>query len=463
LSFIIRLGEVKERENRAAEGRLWIMRRDRLDVGANELLAASLAECAQRVRTRQLSPLELTRASLDAIGADGSNAFINVTSDLALAEARAAESEIAAGRYRGPLHGIPVAVKDLIDVAGVATTAASRVFANRVAEKDAEVVRRLRAAGAVIVGKTNLHEFAYGGSGVISAYGAVRNPRHPARIAGGSSSGSAAAVAGNLCFAALGTDTAGSIRLPAAYCGIVGFKPSYGLVSARGVVPLAESYDHVGPMARTAADAETVLRAIADLPPPEEVGVRQVRVGVARAYFCSGLEPAVAESFDAALRRLEDICGPLREVSIPIAEDRTVHRYEAWRYHREFVARLPELYDPETLRRIRSGENVGAEEYEKKRRELEAMRRAADALFREVDVIVTPTTPVAPPALAELAADAAGLRARELLMLRNTRPFNVLGTPAISLPLAGGAGLQLAAAPGRDALLLRFAAALPLL
>lgn len=427
-----------------------------------EWLSLSLREAAELVRKREVSPVELAEASLAAIAADDTKAFITVTRELALEQARAAEREIVNGKWRGPLHGIPIAVKDLADVAGSPTTAASRVFTGRVAERDAEVTKRLKRAGAVIVGKTNLHEFAYGGSGVISAYGAVRNPRDHARIAGGSSSGSVAAVAARLCYGAVGTDTAGSIRLPAAYCGIVGMKPSYGLVSAEGVVPLAESYDHVGPMTRTVEDAGLMLRAMADVPEAGEVDLRRVRVGVAHRYFCDDLEPEIARAWEAAVRIIESLCDELRKVEVPIDEDRTVHRYEAWRYHREYVARCPEKYDPETLRRIRSGENVSAAEYVAKKQELEPLRRRAGELFQEIDVIVTPTAPVGPATFDELAADADQLRARELFMLRNTRPFNVLGLPAISLPIAGplGAALQLVAAPGRDAWLLRFAAAL---
>src|SRR5262249_23224721 len=215
----------------------------------------SLAEVSAAIRAREVSPVEVTRRCLERIRRldPGINAFITVTEELALEQARSAEAEIEAGRWRGPLHGVPIALKDLIDTAGIRTTAASALFEERVPSEDAEVVARLRAAGAVLVGKLNLHEFAYGGRGLGRRVGPgrVRSRRNPAAIAGGSSSGSAAAVAAGLCFAALGSDTAGSIRLPAALCGIVGFKPTYGLVSVRGVLPLSWSYDHVGPMART--------------------------------------------------------------------------------------------------------------------------------------------------------------------------------------------------------------------
>ena len=224
----------------------------------------TIVAISDQLRNRELSPVELTRECLSRIERINPvlNAFITVTGDSALAEARRAEQEIRSGKWRGPLHGIPIALKDLIDTAGVRTTAASALFLNRVPNRDADVVRRLREAGAVFLGKNNLHEFAYGGSSMISHFGPARNPWNPERITGGSSGGSAAAVAAELCYAAIGTDTAGSIREPAAYCGVVGLKPTYGLVSAEGVVPLSWSLDHVGPLTSSVADAAVVLQMI---------------------------------------------------------------------------------------------------------------------------------------------------------------------------------------------------------
>src|ERR1700686_111272 len=258
---------------------------------ANELPLLELAEVSVAVQTREVSPVELTRACLERIERLNPrlNAFITVTNVSALEEARKAEAEIARGEWKGPLHGVPLAVKDLIETAGIKTTAASAVLKDYVPATDAEVVRRLKAAGAILLGKLNLHEFAYGGSGIIGHFGPARNPWNTAHITGGSSSGSAAAVAAGLCYGAIGTDTAGSIRLPAACCGITGLKPTYGLVSLRGVIPLSWSLDHVGPMARTAADAALMLQAIAYYD-PQDIYCRKFPP----VYYPSAIEEATA-------------------------------------------------------------------------------------------------------------------------------------------------------------------------
>jgi len=412
----------------------------------DELCAMSLAEAAEAIRTKRISPVELTRACLQRIvDEDGLiNSFVAVFAEDALAAASTSEREITNGHWRGPLHGIPIAVKDLIDMQGKVTTAGSAVFRDNIANDDAAVVKRLHQAGGVILGKNNLHEFAYGGSGVISRCGPARNPRDIERITGGSSSGSAAAVAAEHCFAAIGTDTAGSIRLPAACCGIVGLKPSYGRVSAHGVVPLSWSYDHVGPLARTVEDASLVLQAISDWR-PEPVDVAALRVGVARDYFFEGLEPQVANACESAIELLSRVCASVREIRMMVDEDRTVSSAEAWQFHKQWIETKAELYQPQTLVRIRSGERYTPEQIEAKRKDLERMRGSAVDLFRDVDVIVTPTCPILPPKLEEVQAHPETLRPKELIMLRNTRPWNVLGIPAISVPCGPMVGIQLAA------------------
>jgi len=439
----------------------------------------TIAEVSPLLRQKKISPVEITEACLHRIAKLDSalNSFITVTADSALAEARQAEAEIARGEWRGALHGMPIAIKDLIDVAGARTTAASALLPNHVAQKDAEVIRRLRAAGAVILGKNNLHEFAYGGSSLVSHFGDVHNPRNVAHIAGGSSGGSAAAVAAGLCYAAIGTDTAGSIREPAALCGCVGLKPTYGRVSCGGVIPLSWSLDHVGPLAATVEDAALVLQAIAgydasDLASVEVAvsdyvgglrdGVKTLRVGIPRAHFFDDLDAEVAAAMERSIALLRTLVAEVREVEIEVPKDRTVQMAEAYADHAENAARSPELYQPETLRRIRSGADVAAAEYIRWRRELDGERRRAREFFAEVDLIVTPTCPLPAPAIAELKKDPDALRPAELVLLRNTRPFNVWGLPAISVPcgLTGSGlpiGLQIAGPHWREDLVLRLA------
>jgi aspartyl-tRNA(Asn)/glutamyl-tRNA(Gln) amidotransferase subunit A len=411
----------------------------------------SIVETSELLRKGKLSPVELTKKCLAQIEKLNPtlNAFITVTAELALTQARAAEAEILRGRWRGPLHGIPLAVKDLIDTAGIRTTAASAVFKDRVPAEDADVVRRLKNAGAVLLGKQNLHECAYGGSSMISYYGEVHNPWDPARIAGGSSGGSAASVAAGLGYGAIGTDTAGSVREPAALCGIVGLKPTYGRVSVRGVIPLSLSLDHIGPIARTVADAAVTLQAIAgydakdgnsvDMPVPDYLASlrqqwRPPRIGVPRKLFFEDLDPAVASAVEEALGVLSALGGNLSEIEIGVPTDRTLQAAESYANHAEFVARSPELYQPETLRRIRTGEDISTGEVEQHRRELKQIRSEVHKVFEGVDVLVTPTTPVPAAAIDELKQDPDLLRPHELLLLRNTRPVNVWGLPAISIP-----------------------------
>ena len=411
----------------------------------------TISELGQRLRRKDVSPVEIARDCLARIEKlnPALNAFITVTGESALDEARRAEAEILAGNWRGPLHGVPVALKDLIDTAGVRTTAASELYKDRIPEQEAEVVLRLQRAGAVLVGKNNLHEFAYGGSSLVSFFGDVHNPWDVGRIAGGSSGGSAAAVVAGMAYAAVGTDTAGSIREPAALCGCVGLKPTYGRVSSRGVIPLSTSLDHVGPLTVTVQDAAIVLQALAgydahdstsaQVPVTDYVSslredVKTVRVGVPRGYFFDDLDAEVASAAEHALRGIATLVAEVKDVQLEVPTDRTLQTAESYAVHAENVAKRPELYQAETVRRIRSGEKVSAGEYMQRRRELEEGRRNISRIFAEVDVLVTPTMPMPAPAIAELKADPGALRPAELKLLRNTRPFNVWGLPTISLP-----------------------------
>ena len=442
-------------------------------------MLSAILETSQRLRNREVSPVELAKDCLAKIERLNPtlNAFITVTADLALEQARQAEAEIQPGHWRGPLHGIPLGLKDLVDTAGIRTTAASALFKDRIPTQDAEVAQRLRNSGAVLLGKQNLHEFAYGGSSMISYYGEVHNPWDPAHIAGGSSGGSASAVAAGLGYGAIGTDTAGSIREPAAQCGVVGIKPTFGRVSARGVIPLSSSLDHIGPIGRTVSDVAVMLQVIAgfdpedansvDLPVPDYVSGLQsdptpARIGIPRGFFYEDLDAEVASAVEAALDVLTKLGCEIREINLDVPTDRTLQAAESYAYHREFVAKSPGLYQPETLRRIRSGEKISEAQVEVARKDLAKARNDIQSVFSGLDFIVTPAVPIPAPPLAELKQNPDLLRPRELVLLRNTRPFNVWGLPAISVPCGFTSaglpiGLQIAGPPWSEAHVLSLA------
>ena len=438
-----------------------------------------IKELAQGFRRREFSPVEITREFLARIERlnPALNAFITVMSESALSEARQAEKEIGRGEWRGPLHGIPIALKDLIDTAGVRTSAASALYKDRIPSEDAAVTRRLRQAGAVIIGKNNLHEFAYGGSSLVSYFGDAHNPWDIRCITGGSSGGSATAVTAQLACAAIGTDTAGSIREPASLCGCVGLKPTYGRVSGRGVIPLSASLDHIGPLSSTVADAAIVLQTIAgydeaditsadiaieDYASSLHESTKALRVGIPRNHFYEDLDPEVSSAMDHALGGIKTLVAEMKDIQIEVPTDRTLQTAESFAYHAEKIANHADKYQPETLRRIRKGESVTAAEYIERRNELDKARRDIHKIFDDIDLLVTPTTPIPAPAIEDLRADPDALRPAELKLLRNTRPFNVWGLPAISLPCGftqSGLpiGLQIAGPPWREALVLRLA------
>jgi aspartyl-tRNA(Asn)/glutamyl-tRNA(Gln) amidotransferase subunit A len=414
-----------------------------------DLTALSLAEASARMRAGTVTATKLTEACLARIDVYNPklNCFITVMREQAMAQARELDSEQRSGRFRGPLHGIPIALKDNIDTAGVRTTAASAVFDDRVPDSDAEVTRRLRAAGAVLIGKTNLHEFAMGGTSATSYYGPVRNPWALDRNPGGSSGGSAAAIAANLCFGALGTDTGGSIRTPASYCGVVGLKPTYGLVSIRGVIPLTLSLDHCGPIVRTVEDAGLLLGAltgydkfdIASVEHPAEdylVSMKQavggLRLGIPRAPFFDLLDADVAKATEEALGVLRKLTKSSRDVTLPSVRDISLGG-EVYAYHEELYARNAGRYQIPTRRSLQNGANLKAAEYVRGRWKLEMLRRTIDDAFTDFDVVALPTRRHTPRKI-----DAAIKREESDKIrnpeLENTGQFNVYGIPAISVP-----------------------------
>jgi len=429
----------------------------------------TVADAAEQIRRHRLSPVELTQECLGRIERLDStlNAFITVTPDLALNQARRGEAEISAGNYRGPLHGIPIALKDLIDTAGVRTTAGSNQYRERVPAEDAVVVRRLKDAGAVLLGKLNMHEFAFGMTGVISAFGPTKNPWDTERIAGGSSSGSGAAVAAGLCVAALGSDTSGSVRCPAALCGIVGHRPSANLLSTRGMVPLSTSFDTVGPLTRTVRDAAIVIDALSGTSGYASVlreDVRELRVGIARKKFYEDLNDEVSASIETALETVETMVSETHEVELPLQGFRTIFDAEIYEYHEAMIEQTPELYDPRTLFRLQNCAGISATQYIRERNRLAEFRTQTEKVFEEVDVIITPTTPVPAPRIAELQAlatpDVRPFEVKHLLC--NTAPFSVLFWPSVSVPCGFTrdglpVGMQISARRGADSVALRLA------
>ncbi len=356
------------------------------------------------------------------------NAFITVRHEDALREARVLDAERAAGRLRGPLHGIPIAIKDNIDTAGIRTTAASAVFAERVPEADAEVVQRLKQAGAIILGKTNLQEFGLGSTSVDSHFGPVRNLWDETRYAGGSSGGSACAVAAGMAPAALGTDTGGSIRTPAAYCGVVGFKPTYGLVPLKGIIPAKLSLDHCGPLTRTVADALLLFDVLAGTH-TKLTSVHQLRVGVPRPYYFENVDDAVAACVEPALQRIGQLTAGLRDVALP-AVDRISLAGETFAYHREHWERDPHAYTPHASRAILNDSKASLGGYIRSRWLLDELRAEIDQAFDGFDVVVLPTRRHLPETIHEyLERDRL-----DVVLPENTGPFNIYGIPAISVP-----------------------------
>jgi aspartyl-tRNA(Asn)/glutamyl-tRNA(Gln) amidotransferase subunit A len=461
----------------------------RAPLNRDDLAFLTISELSELIRTRKVSPVEITRLMLQRIEKLNPilNAYITVTSEPAVKSAQDAEKEIQQGKWRGPLHGVPLALKDLFDTAGVRTTAASALFKDRVPEEDAEVVRKLKAAGAVLLGKLNMHEFAFAGTSTVSYFGAVHNPWETTHSTGGSSGGSAAAVAAGLCFGALGSDTGGSIRQPAAYCGIVGLKPTYGLVSTRGVIPLSWSLDHAGPMTRSVRDAGIILQAIAGYD-PQEITSQQMpvpnytatlrsktsflRLGLAQEFFFDSLDGEIEAATNEAISVLRKLVAIVKPVTVPLNNitDRTVIYAEAYAYHAEFAAKTPDLYQPATLAAVRSGADIHTTDYIMAHRELLRLRRSIPQVFEAVDAIITPTSPIPPPTISAFdtaykevpfPADPSDIRR---MALRNTLAFDKYGLPTISVPCglthAGlPIGLQISGPHGGEAVVLQLACA----
>ena len=446
-----------------------------------ELNSLDLATVTKLVAGGNVSPVELTAACLERIASTDAqvNAFITVTADEALGDAREIEREVARGEIRGPLAGAPIALKDLFDTAGVRTTAGSKFFADRVPERDALVVERLRQAGAIVLGKLNMHEWALGVTNDNPHYGACHNPAALERITGGSSGGSAAALAAGMCVGALGSDTGGSIRIPASLCGVVGLKPTYGRVSTTGVIPLSWSLDHVGPMARRVTDVALMLGVIAGWDPSDpgsanvpvddyvadiDSGMDGWHLGVVADDSLGDVEPDVRAAFRSAVAALVSNGAIAEEFAVADLADAArlnglMTTADAATFHRERIERSPDDFGQDVLTRLRRGGAYGAMDYADARRRQTVWRHQFSGWFREhggrFDVVVLPSTPCVAPRIVGL--DAVVMAP---ILTRLTAPFNLTGLPALSVPCGADSdglpiGLQIVGAPWAERRVLR--------
>lgn len=426
-------------------------------VTEDEIQSLTLIRAATLIREGHLSPVELTEAVLARIERLNGHmrAFITVTGDEAMRQARHAEQRVTRCARLGPLHGVPVNLKDLYDTAGILTTGGSKVFEDRIPMVDAAAVTLLKQAGAVIVGKTNLHEFAFGTTSVNPHYGAARNPWHPERITGGSSGGSASAVAMSLGFGSLGSDTGGSIRIPAALCGVVGMKPTYGRASVRGLIPLSPSLDHAGPIAQTVEDIAALLQVIAGHDPEDPLtrldpvpryaqaltaDIRSIRVGVPCSYFFERVAPDIESAVRQAIAVLEQLGAQLVEVDFPSAAKQgdifqKIAAAEAYAYHRPLLRTSGALYGADVRERLESGRAISMVDCDRAQRAREELRQDCETVFRSVDVIATPAVAVAAPSIGQATIEwPDGPEPVGAALTRLTRPFNLTGMPAISVP-----------------------------
>lgn len=449
-----------------------------------DLHKLTLAGASGMIARREISPVELTQAAIARVERLNSemHVLITVMKEQALEDARQAERAVARGHIT-PLQGIPVSIKDLYDTRGIKTTAGAKIFANRVPQDDATAVKKLREGGAVNIGKTNMHEFAFGVTTVNPHYGTAKNPWNNDRITGGSSGGSASAVALGMGLGSLGSDTGGSVRIPAALCGIVGLKPTYGRISLHGVIPLSWSMDHPGPLGRTVEDVAVLLGAIAGHDPKDPCSrnvevrrytdaltgdIKDVRIGIPKTYFYERLAPEVDKAVRAALKNIERAGARMVEVSLPkIAVHRAVWLHiaspEAYSYHETHLRKHAGQYGRDVRGRLEAGRMLLSVDYVRAQRTRAIMKEECKRIFDTVDVVITPTVPIAAPRIDDLHVPwDSGAETAAASLSRFTRFFNIVGLPAISIPCGFTTdglpvGMQIAGKPFDESTVLRVA------
>lgn len=451
----------------------------------NELHQMTISQLAPGIKSRKISPVDLTRAVLDQIEKLDPvlNAYITVDAAGALKAAHTAQRQIAKGKYLGPLHGIPISLKDLYDTKGMLTTAGSKIMRDRIPAEDATSVAKLRAAGAIILGKTNLHEFAFGSTTQNPHFGGTRNPHNTDRIPGGSSGGSAAAVAADMCIASTGSDTGGSIRTPSALCGTVGLKPTYGRVSLHGIVPLAWSLDHVGPMTKCVRDAAIMLSAMAGYDPKDPTSanekvpgfaralrndVKKLKIGIDPSFCFGGVDDEVAAAIRNALTLLQRLGARIVEVNLPNIEltsvvESIIITTEPAAYHEANLRSRAADYGEDVRALLGGGSVFSAVQYIKAQRLRRMIQQEFAEAFKKIDIFAMPGAPVAAPPIGAETVSIGGMETDlSMALIRFTCPSNLTGLPAISVPCGRSRdrlpiGLQLIGRAFEEATVLRTA------
>jgi aspartyl-tRNA(Asn)/glutamyl-tRNA(Gln) amidotransferase subunit A len=424
---------------------------------ATDVLSLNITELARRLKQRELSVVEIVEDCISRINEMNAtlNAFVTVSADQARHAAKIADDEIRMGKYRGQLHGIPVGIKDMVNTSGIRTTYGSSIFRSNIPEKDAVAVSCLKEAGAIVLGKTNTHEFAFGVTTNNVHYGATRNPWAPDRIPGGSSGGSAAAVASFMCYGAVGTDTGGSIRIPSAFCGLVGFKPTYGLVSTTDVFPLAMSLDHVGPITRSVSDAAVMLQVMAgfDLDDPRSLNtpipdlsqniedpIEKTKIAICPDLIPEIMDPDQRSAYESAMSKLENFGAEVLEKRIKSAQQiekvsTTIMGAEAAVQHSELLKKHSDKYGHNVIGRFKAGQTITTADYIMALRGREVILREIELVFQDVDFLLTPSVQILPARIGEDNVEVCG---KELSVVLGcvcfTRLANVTGIPAITLP-----------------------------